>query len=84
MGREIKSISVSREFVDLALEHRISWTEAARVGLSILLAEKGVKPYDNNLNIKRKLDNLINEVQLLNKKNSSNVEVNTKQLPSMS
>ena len=55
MTTAIKSISVSLEFVDLAQRYKISWSEAARVGLSILLAEKGVQDYDNNLNLFRRM-----------------------------
>jgi hypothetical protein len=53
---EIKSISVSSEFASLAKEHELSWSEAARIGMSILLGDKGVVDYDNNLNLKRKMD----------------------------
>lgn len=53
---EIKSISVSSEFSNLAREHGMSWSEAARIGMAVLLAEKGVREYDNNLNIFRKLN----------------------------
>ena len=52
---EIKSISVSPEFSALAKEHRLSWSEAARIGMSLLLAENNIKDYDNNLNIVRKM-----------------------------
>ena len=48
-------ISISQEFKDLAQEHHISWSEAARIGMSILLADRGVKDYDNNLNLYRKM-----------------------------
>ena len=51
----IKSISISKEFDELQKEHQISWTEAARVGMSVLLAEKGVAEYDNNLNLYRRM-----------------------------
>tara|TARA_Y100000310_G_scaffold215760_1_gene216729 strand:+ start:924 stop:1193 length:270 start_codon:yes stop_codon:yes gene_type:complete len=55
----IKTISISEEFKKLAEEHHISWTEAARVGVSLILAERGVKEYDNKLNIVRKKNALI-------------------------
>ena len=55
MAIEQKCISVSREFAILAEENKVSWSEAARVGMSLLLAEKGVKDYDNNLNLFRKM-----------------------------
>jgi len=52
---EIKSISVSPEFSQLAKDHGISWSEAARVGMSLLLADKDVMPYDNKINLYRKM-----------------------------
>ena len=55
MMTENKCISVSREFADLAKDNHISWSEAARVGMALLLADKGLKEYDNNLNIYRKM-----------------------------
>lgn len=55
MGTEIKSISVSREFADLAREHNIGWSEAARVGMGLMLSERGLVEYDNKLNLVRKM-----------------------------
>jgi len=55
-GTEIKSISVSRELADQAREHKISWSEAARRGMAMMLADLGVKEYDNNLNLYRKMN----------------------------
>ena len=66
----IKSISVSDEFANLAVLHSVSWTEAARVGMAILLAEKGVAEYDNKLNIYRKMNFFREEAE----KNSQKVE----------
>ena len=51
----IKTISISPEFDKLQKEYNLSWTECARVGLSVMLAEKGVTDYDNNLNLYRKM-----------------------------
>jgi hypothetical protein len=56
MAREIKSISVTREFSMLAEKTNCSWTEAARIGMSIMLAEKGEMEYDNKLNLYRKMN----------------------------
>ena len=53
---QIKSISVSDEFNSLAKEYDLSWSEAGRIGMSILLGDKGVVEYDNKLNLKRKMD----------------------------
>ena len=55
LGSIITSIRVSRHFYDLCKEYNIEFTEASRVGISLLLAEKGVKPYDNSLNVYRKM-----------------------------
>ena len=75
---EIKSISVTRELSDMAKDNKVSWSEAARVGMSMLLADLGVKPYDNNLNLKRKVDNLVHEIQRLHaERNPGDAEVNT-------
>lgn len=51
----IKSISVSKEFEELAREHQLSWSEASRIGMSILLSERGVKEYDNRITLVRKM-----------------------------
>jgi len=51
----IHSISTTAEFDTLAREHHISWTEASRIGMSILLAERGLREYDNKLNLFRKM-----------------------------
>jgi hypothetical protein len=53
---EIKSISVSSDFNNLAKENNLSWSEAARIGMSIMLGDKGIVEYDNKLNLKRKMD----------------------------
>ncbi len=54
-GRMITSVSISPNFHKLCYEHHISFSEALRVGISIILAEKGLSEYDNNLNIYRKM-----------------------------
>jgi len=53
--RIVTSVSVSPEFWELCRVNYIGFTEALRVGISLLLAEKGLKEYDNSLNISRKL-----------------------------
>ena len=47
--------SVSEEFSKLAKDNHISWSEASKIGMSIMLAELGVKDYDNKLNLVRKM-----------------------------
>lgn len=51
----IKTISISKEYDELQRQYGLSWTECARVGLSVMLAERGVTDYDNNLNLYRKM-----------------------------
>jgi hypothetical protein len=49
------SVLISPDFYKLSREYHIKFSEALRVGLSIILAEKGVTDYDNKLNIHRKM-----------------------------
>ena len=49
------SVLVSVNFYKLCKEHNIKFSEALRVGISLLLAEKGIEEYDNKLNISRKI-----------------------------
>lgn len=51
----VTTISVSPEFWQLAKDYNLSWTEIARIGMSLKLAELGVKEYDTNLNLFRKM-----------------------------
>ena len=57
------SITISPEFFALCREHNISFTEAARVGISLMLAERGVKDYDNSLNLTRKVNVIREELE---------------------
>jgi len=47
--------SVSKEFHELCKAYDISFSEALRVGISIVLADIGVREYDNNLNSVKKM-----------------------------
>lgn len=49
------SVLISNEFYHLCKIHHIKFSEALRVGISLLLAEMNLKEYDNNLNISRRL-----------------------------
>ena len=49
------SVIVSTGFYEMCKKYNIKFSEALRVGISLLLAEKGVAEYDNNLNIHRKM-----------------------------
>jgi|TARA_R100000501_G_C2618740_1_gene112202 hypothetical protein len=55
IGRITTSVTVSPEFFNMAKEHRLSFTEAIRIGLSLMFAERNLKPYDNKLNLYRKM-----------------------------
>lgn len=50
-----KCISISREFEDLADKYRLSWSEAAKIGMGIMLADLGIKEYNSELNLHRKM-----------------------------
>jgi|TARA_Y100000310_G_C20454994_1_gene702604 hypothetical protein len=47
--------TISSEFKALAMQFNIKYSEALRVGMAIILAEKGVKEYDNTLILHRKM-----------------------------
>jgi len=51
----LTTVKISPQFYDLAKKSSIKFSEAMRVGLSILFAEKGIKEYDNKLNLYRKM-----------------------------
>jgi hypothetical protein len=55
IGRITTSVTISPEFFMLAKQHHLSFTEAIRIGLALMFAEKGVKDYDNKLNLYRKM-----------------------------
>jgi len=55
LGSIVTSVRVSRRFYDLCKDNNIEFTEAIRVGIAVILAEKGVTPYDNDLNLYRKM-----------------------------
>lgn len=50
------SVKISPEFYNLCKINRITFSEAMRVGISVLLADRGVVPYDNKLNLWRKMN----------------------------
>jgi hypothetical protein len=50
-----KCISISKEFEELADKYKVSWSEAARVGMSVMLGDLGVRDYDNKINLFRKM-----------------------------
>ena len=54
-GRVTTSVTMSPEFFALAKEHHIGFSEAMRVGLAVAFGERGIKEYDNKLNLYRKM-----------------------------
>lgn len=52
------SVNISPELYKLSRQHKIKFSEALRVGISIMLAEMGVTEYDNKLNIVRRCNEL--------------------------
>lgn len=61
-GQVQTSVLVSQEFYKLCKEHNIKFSEALRVGIGILLAERGLREYDSNLNITRKISVINNHL----------------------
>jgi hypothetical protein len=59
MGRHIgqpmitTSVKISPEFHALCIKYYISFSEAMRRGIALMLAEKGIIEYQNDLNIVR-------------------------------
>jgi hypothetical protein len=51
----VTTVSVSPEFYKICKDNHISLSEAVRVGISIMLAERDIGEYNNNLNIVRKM-----------------------------
>jgi len=49
------TVELTPEFYKMAKINNIRFSEAMRVGISMILAEKGIKEYDNNLNLYRKM-----------------------------
>lgn len=63
MTTAIKSVSVSLEFVELAKKHRISMSEAVRVGISVILAELGETRFLNKTNLGRNVMRMADRLQ---------------------
>lgn len=62
------SVRLTPEFYNTATQNGISFSEALRVGLSLMFAERGIQEYDNKLNIHRKLMILQSELQKASEK----------------
>jgi len=59
------SVKISWEFYQKCKQHQIKFSEAMRVGISILLADKGLIDYDNKLNLMRNINQLHDNIQRL-------------------
>lgn len=62
MSTVIRSVSLSLELDNLSRIHNISLSEAARVGMAVLLSERGEPQYLNRTNIGRKVERLAEEL----------------------
>lgn len=67
-GRFTITTTISPEFHELAKQYGISWAEAIRVGVSILLADQDVIPYQNDLNLYRKMRYFQHQAQEMSQK----------------
>lgn len=54
-GQVQTSVLISSDYWELCKKHNIKFSEAVRVGISMMLADRGVRDYDNDLNLFRKL-----------------------------
>ena len=59
------SINITPEFYKLCKNNGIKFTEAFRVGVSMMLAERGHTDYDNKLNLYRKMQYYKDEMEKL-------------------
>jgi len=62
------SVLISPEFYDLAKKYHIKFGEALRMGLSIKFADLGIKDYDNNLNLFRRLQSVLAQLEDISQK----------------
>ena len=76
------TVNVSPEFHKLCKEHHIQFGEAMRKGIAMLLADRGVMPYDNSLQLKQKLDSMIDEIQKLHNRRTEGVQSDGTSAPS--
>jgi hypothetical protein len=54
-GSVVVSVSISPEFWEMAKNNHISWSEAMRVGLSVIFGDLGIIEYNNNINLYRRM-----------------------------
>jgi post-segregation antitoxin (ccd killing protein) len=63
----VTTIYLKDELAKQAKENNISINEAVRIGIAILLKEKGIEQYDNPLNRKRNIEAMKTEIETLKK-----------------
>ena len=62
-GSIMVSSSVSPHLYELHKKYNIKWSEVLRVGMAVILAERGLAQYDNNLNLFRRMQVLRKELE---------------------
>lgn len=62
VGKHITTVEIDIDLAQKARAHGIKWASAMRAGIAILLAEKGLEEYNNNLNIVRQKRRLADKV----------------------
>lgn len=71
-GQIQTSVLIASDMWQLCKEHHIKFSEAMRVGVSIMLAERGLREYDNKLQITRTRNKLVERIEeLTTRKNDS-------------
>ena len=52
------STTITEELANKAEAHQIKWSEALRVGIGVILAERGDDAYTGGINVYRKINKL--------------------------
>lgn len=92
-GRVTTSVTISPRFFELARKYNLNFSEATRIGISIMLGDLGIEEYDNTLNLHKKmklyrqqLEEKSEEVERLNtwiEQHENNNEKNVEQVSNM-
>ena len=70
-GQIQTSVLVASDMWQICKEQHIKFSEALRVGISIMLAERGLRDYDNQLNIIRTRDKLVRTLKELTERENA-------------
>lgn len=62
------SVNIPPEMYYLAKQHYLKFSEAMRIGISVMLSEKGVDDFVNELNIGRQLQQLKQKFAIISSK----------------